>query len=251
MRFNFMISLMDKISNEEFVRIINESYSYKECLQKMGYASCSGSSINRLKQKILELNVNILHFKSTTPTKRNEENIFIENSTADQKVLRKWYFKGQYTPYECAICGQQPFWNGQELILILDHINGTHNDDRLENLRWVCPNCNYQLDTTNGKNKHHHALQQERVNTCIDCGAIISKTAIRCLQCNGKNNIIDINSIVGREELKNLIRTTSFVQIGKKFQVSDNAIRKWCDKYNLPRKTSDIKQYSDEEWSKI
>ena len=39
--------------------------------------------------------------------------------------------------------------------MILDHINGDNKDDRLENLRWVCPNCNYQLDTTNGKNKKH------------------------------------------------------------------------------------------------
>jgi len=67
--------------------------------------------------------------------------------------LRNWYKKGNYTKYECSICGQEPFWNGKELTLILDHINGVHTDDRLENLRWVCPNCNYQLDTTNGKNK--------------------------------------------------------------------------------------------------
>ena len=41
---------------------------------------------------------------------------------------------------------------------------------------------------------------------------------------------------VTREELKNLIRTESFVKIGEKFAVTDNAIRKWCDKFNLPKK---------------
>ena len=56
---------------------------------------------------------------------------------------------------------------------------------------------------------------------------------------------------VTREELKNLIRTMPFTKIGEKFNVSDNAIRKWCDKYNLPRKSSDIKKYSDEEWLKV
>lgn len=54
-----------------------------------------------------------------------------------------------------------------------------------------------------------------------------------------------------REELKNLIRTKPILQIGKMFNVSDNAVRKWCDKYNLPRKKREINSYSDEEWDKI
>lgn len=54
-----------------------------------------------------------------------------------------------------------------------------------------------------------------------------------------------------REELKELIRNKPFLQIGKIYGVSDNAIRKWCDRYNLPRKTSEIKKYTDEEWIKI
>ena len=56
---------------------------------------------------------------------------------------------------------------------------------------------------------------------------------------------------VTREELKTLIRTTPFTKIGEQFGVSDNAIRKWCDKFDLPRRVNDIKLYSDEEWSKI
>lgn len=54
-----------------------------------------------------------------------------------------------------------------------------------------------------------------------------------------------------REELKLLIRTTAFTTIGKQYGVSDNAIRKWCDSYNLPRKVSEIKKYSDKEWKNI
>lgn len=54
-----------------------------------------------------------------------------------------------------------------------------------------------------------------------------------------------------RDELKQLIRTTPFVKIGKQFGVSDNAIRKWCDFYNLPRRICDIKKYTDEEWATI
>lgn len=48
-----------------------------------------------------------------------------------------------------------------------------------------------------------------------------------------------------------MIRTMSFTQIGKKFGLSDNAIRKWCDKYGLPKKKTEIKEYSEEDWQVI
>lgn len=54
-----------------------------------------------------------------------------------------------------------------------------------------------------------------------------------------------------REELKDLIRNESFLSIGRKYQVTDNAIRKWCVAENLPSRKADIKMYSDEDWSKI
>ena len=56
---------------------------------------------------------------------------------------------------------------------------------------------------------------------------------------------------ITREELKNLIRTTSFIQIGKQFKVSDNAIRKWCLKFNLPKTKKEINSYSNKEWELI
>ena len=72
------------------------------------------------------------------------------------------------------------------------------------------------------------------------------------MSCNSKKQIIPLEKLpVSREELKNLIRNKPFTQIGKQYNVSDNTIRKWCDKLNLPRKVSDIKQYSDEDWTKI
>jgi uncharacterized protein with PIN domain len=52
--------------------------------------------------------------------------------------------------------------------MILDHINGIHNDDRLENLRWVCPNCNYQLETTGYK--AIRVKKEKKKFYCIDCG---------------------------------------------------------------------------------
>lgn len=84
---------------------------------------------------------------------------------------------------------------------------------------------------------------------CIDCGKEISKGATRCVSCDGKRKITE--KPVTRDELKLLIRTTSFAAIGRKYGVTDNAIRKWCDRYNLPRKATEIKKISDEDWKLI
>ena len=65
-----------------------------------------------------------------------------------------------------------------------------------------------------------------------------------------KKTITPLRNIT-REELKRLIRTVPFTQIGIMFGVSDNAIRKWCDKYNLPKKSTEIKEYSEDEWRNI
>ena len=95
--------------------------------------------------------------------------------------------------------------------------------------------------------------KEKQVYYCKNCGKIISKYAEYCIDCRHdiqrKQSLI--NMPITREKLKYLIRTESFLSIGKKFNVTDNTIRKWCDKYNLPRKKKDIKSYSNEEWDKI
>ena len=55
--------------------------------------------------------------------------------------------------YRCVICDVGPEWMGNPMPLILDHINGINNDNRLENLRFVCSNCDTQLPTYKSKNK--------------------------------------------------------------------------------------------------
>lgn len=54
-----------------------------------------------------------------------------------------------------------------------------------------------------------------------------------------------------RDTLKKLIKEKPFTQIGEQYGVTDNAVRKWCDRYNLPRRKSEINKYSDEEWKLI
>ena len=84
---------------------------------------------------------------------------------------------------------------------------------------------------------------------CIDCNRPISKGSCRCKQCAK----IAQRKVVrpSREELKKLVREHSFVELGKQFQVSDNAIKKWCKFYNLPFRKADIKKYSNEQWEEL
>lgn len=92
----------------------------------------------------------------------------------------------------------------------------------------------------------------KKFHYCEKCGKEISKGAKFCKSCFMTLKYQDkpVNQIT-RQELKDLIRTKPFTEIGRMFGVSDNAVRKWCDKYNLPRKPTEIKKYTDKEWTNL
>ncbi len=141
-------ALVDFYSKEELAEKVASVYSYRELVLALGYSSDGGNGYKTVQNRVQQYGIDTSHFANRVrKTNRCEENVFVKNSTANQTTLRRWYEKGNYTEYKCAICGLPPEWNGKPLVLTLDHINGNHRDDRLENLRWVCPNCDRQLPT--------------------------------------------------------------------------------------------------------
>lgn len=92
-------------------------------------------------------------------------------------------------------------------------------------------------------------IKHGKKHYCVDCGKVISNEAQRCSECASKNSRLVERPT--RAELKNLIRNKPFTQIAKQFNVSDNAIRKWCKSEGLPTKKTEIKKYSDLEWENI
>jgi len=89
----------------------------------------------------------------------------------------------------------------------------------------------------------------QRKYHCSKCGCEIKTNSEYCVSC--KNLLSQTVERPSRDELKTLIRIKTFVDIGKMYSVSDNAIRKWCDAEGLPRKKSEIKKYSEVEWNNI
>lgn len=78
-------------------------------------------------------------------------NVFVEHSP--YKCPVNVFKKLEFVPYLCAECGLDPScWNGRPLVLHLDHANGVKDDHRLNNLRWLCPNCHSQTETYGGRN---------------------------------------------------------------------------------------------------
>ena len=244
------MALVDKYTRTELEQIVNQSNSLKEVIDKLGYTTHSGSNNQTVKNRLIKYNIDFSHFSFQNREKRNEENVFIKDSTASQNTLRRFYRKRKDVTYECAICGQQPFWNGKELTLILDHINGKNHDNEFENLRWVCPNCNQQLETTGFKKIRVESTNKiEKKYYCIDCGKEINQNSTRCIECfNKSRRVVDRPN---REELKEQIRYQSFVSLGKKYNVSDKAIAKWCISYNLPSRKKDINNYTNEQWELV
>ena len=144
---------------------------------------------------------------------------------------------------KCEICGAF-IWQGKELTLILDHINDSNHDDRLENLRWVCPNCDRQLDTFCAKNANRETFYNYKPKEefyCADCGKPISQGAIRCVVCQGKAaRKVERPSA---EELKQILidNKGNFAAVGRMFGINDNSIRKWCVKYGMSTHSGDYK----------
>lgn len=110
---------------------------------------------------------------------------------------------------------------------------------------WVREELIYPIRSASEIQKRQNGVEK---NKCPICGKTISRNARTCRSCYNKEKQ---KMIITRQELKELIRNTSFVEIGRRFHVSDNAIKKRCIAYGLPSKKKDIKQYTDEEWEKI
>lgn len=149
-----------KLTDEEFSNLVKSSLNISEVLFKLGYSTAGNSwGYSQVKQRMQDLNLSGKDFRgksaAVTYAKNKEldtSKLLCENSKHSRHVLRGHIIRNKLLPYKCAICGTVE-WQGKTLSLELDHINGVNNDNRLENLRFLCPNCHSQTVTYGAKNK--------------------------------------------------------------------------------------------------
>ena len=163
----------------------------------------------------------------------------VENSTYPRGQLKKRLFAAGLKERVCEMCGQGEVWNGRRMALVLDHVNGVSNDHRLENLQIVCANCAATLDTHCGRNvprrtdlswlragRSYPTTMQHRYCSQACWGTVSSERKLGIPQPHLRK--VERPSY---EQLLEDVRTMSFVAIGRKYGVTDNAVRKWIRWY--------------------
>lgn len=149
-----------KVSDEEFAEIVAKNFSIASCLNAQGLKA-RGANYVGFKKRIQRLGLNTSHFTGQGHLKNKNnphvpeiscDEAFVINGSLSTVNLKRKILKHNLKDYVCEICGICE-WRGEELSLHLDHINGVNNDNRLTNLRFLCPNCHSQTDTYCGRSK--------------------------------------------------------------------------------------------------
>lgn len=140
---------------------------------------------------------------------------------------------------KCEECGQGNMWKGKPLTLHLDHIDGDHNNNLLENLRILCPHCHQQTPTFGGKNVK---VKLARKYFCVCGKEKTSKDAKHCHDCylQERKNFINLteNPWPPVEDVLSWLESSSFIAVGKKIGVSDNAVRNYIKRsgHEVPKR---------------
>lgn len=224
-------SIIWKISKEELEKIVKESSYLRDVLNFLGLKN-KGATPNVLKERLKLDLIDFSHFLKNIKEQRLNncsimkktaipiELMMTENSNYSRNYLKHRIIKEKLLEYKCIICKNNSIWNNKPLSLQLDHINGIPNDNRLENLRFLCPNCHSQTDTFGRKRKisiTEKELEEKKLRKIEIRKAVGEKLR----KVKNRPNL---------EQLKLDIEELGYKGTGRKYKVSDNCIRNWIKK---------------------
>lgn len=213
------------------IGVVAKAKTFTEILGFFGLRNIGGN-FRTLKKRLAADNVSFDHIPQGPYASRGRVNyksavlpdsaVFIENSMVCRAAVKRRVIQRQLIPYQCAVCNCDPIWNSQELVLILDHINGNNRDHRITNLRFVCPNCNSQLETFGGRNIKYN-------RRACQCGRHIpnSNKSGKCFSCLQSSRV---STRPTGKELYDLVWSKPITALAREYGISDKAIHKWCAK---------------------
>lgn len=184
----------ERYSEENMRLSVEKASSIKEALEFMGLRA-AGGNYKVFHKYAKEYSLDVSHFDEYKKNRVNILNvrkqitplseILVENSSYSRSFLKQRLYKEGLKERCCEMlgCNQGELWMGKKISLILDHINGIYNDNRIENLRIVCPNCNAALPTHAGKNNKSNNIK----NKCINCNKEIHNSSKRCRACSNNH----------------------------------------------------------------
>ena len=230
-----------RYTEQEARAAVAESRSYNEVLRRLGMRTAGGNhrTIRHYVEEVWQIprdhfdpqaaNIAARLRRAGTPL----EEILVEGSSYQRGHLKERLYESGIKLPLCELCGQDEVWNGRRMSLILDHVNGVANDNRLQNLRIVCANCAATLPTHCGRNKPVAEPRQ-----CALCGEFFRPKTAEQRYCSGTCASRGPSSRAPRPAARSVARPASetllaevarlgYKAVGRRYGVSDNAIRKW------------------------